>query len=244
MTENFEALWRALPQLFDGVLITLQLTAGGALLAIVVAIGLGLLARFENVLLRGFARVVIELFRGTSLLVQLFFFFFVLPLPPFEIEMPAVFTGILALGLNYGAYGAEVVRGSINSVPAGQWEATTALSLSRTHRMWRVIFPQAWALMLPSLNNLLIQLLKGTAVVYLITIVDLTAELNKLRVQTDVYFAYGLGLLIYFAIAYLLTLGMNALETRAKHRLGQGGKWRDSITTTPVPDMKGAGQAA
>jgi polar amino acid transport system permease protein len=188
--------------------------------------------------------VVIELFRGTSLLVQLFFFFFVLPLPPFNLEMPAVFTGILALGMNYGAYGAEVVRGSINSVPAGQWEATTALSLSRTQRMWRVIFPQAWALMIPSLNNLLIQLLKGTAVVYLITIVDLTAELNRLRVQTDVFFAYGLGLLIYFAIAYLLTLGMNALETRAKHRLGQGGKWRETITTTPMPDMRGAGQAA
>ena len=242
MNENFDALWRALPQLVDGVIITLQLTAGGALLAIVVAIAFGLLARFENIILRGFARIIIELFRGTSLLVQLFFFFFVLPLPPFNLELPAVFTGILALGLNYGAYGAEVVRGSIGAVPAGQWEATTALSMSRTQRMWRVIFPQAWALMLPSLNNLLIQLLKGTAVVYLITIVDLTAELNRLRVQTDVYFAYGLGLLIYFAIAYLLTLGMNALETRAKHRLGQGGKWHDTITTAPIPDAKGAGQ--
>ncbi|MGL3148847.1 ectoine/hydroxyectoine ABC transporter permease subunit EhuC [Microbacterium sp. A82] len=242
MTENFEALWRALPYLVDGVIITLQLTAGGALLAIIVAIGFGLLARFENIFLRGIARTVIELFRGTSLLVQLFFFFFVLPLPPFNLELPAVFTGILALGLNYGAYGAEVVRGSINSVPAGQWEATTALSLSRTHRMWRVIFPQAWALMLPSLNNLLIQLLKGTAVVYLITIVDFTAELNRLRVQTDVFFAYTLGLLVYFAIAYVLTLAMNALETRAKHRLGYGGKWSDAIMKTPIPDAKGAGQ--
>ena len=176
MTENLEALGRALPYLLEGVFITLQLTVGGALLAIVVAIGLGLLARFDNIIPRGFARIVIELFRGTSLLVQLFFFFFVLPLPPFNIELPAVFTGILALGLNYGAYGAEVVRGSINSVDSGQWEATTALSMSRTQRMWRVIFPQAWALMLPSLNNLLIQLLKGTAVAYLITIVDRPAQ--------------------------------------------------------------------
>src|SRR5690606_39659223 len=112
-----------------------------------------------------------------------------------------VLVGIVGLGLNYGAYGAEVVRGSINSVPTGQWEATTALSLSRTQRMWRVIFPQAWALMIPSLNNLLIQLLKGTAVVYLITIVDLTAELKRLRIATDVFLAYGLGLLLYFVIA-------------------------------------------
>lgn len=229
MAENFEALQRALPQILDGLLITLELTVGGALLAFIIAIALGLLARFENIFLRGFARVVIEFFRGTSLLVQLFFFFFVLPLPPFNIELPAVFTGVLALGLNYGAYGAEVVRGSINAVPAGQWEATTALSLSRTQRMWRVIFPQAWALMIPSLNNLLIQLLKGTAVVYLITIVDLTAELNKLRISTDVFFAYTLGLIIYFVIAYLLSLIMNALEARAKHRLGQGTRWRDAV---------------
>src|SRR5690606_20885256 len=119
----------------DGLFITVQLTVGGALLAFAVAIGLGLLARFDNLLLRGFARVIIELFRGTSLLVQLFFLFFVLPLPPFNIELPPVLVGIVGLGLNYGAYGAEVVRGSINSVPAGQWEATTALSLTRTQRM-------------------------------------------------------------------------------------------------------------
>lgn len=239
MADNFEALQRALPQILDGLLITLELTVGGALLAFILAIGLGLLARFENILLRGFARVVIEFFRGTSLLVQLFFFFFVLPLPPFNIELPALATGILALGLNYGAYGAEVVRGSINSVSAGQWEATTALSMSRTQRMWRVIFPQAWALMIPSLNNLLIQLLKGTAVVYLITIVDLTAELNKLRISTDVFFAYTLGLILYFVIAYALSLIMNALEARAKHRLGQGTRLRDAVAA-PEAQTKGA----
>lgn len=238
MTENLEALQGALPYLLDGLFITLQLTVGGALLAFVVAIGLGLLARFENILLRGFARAVIEVFRGTSLLVQLFFLFFVLPLPPFNLELPSVLVGILGLGLNYGAYGAEVVRGSINSVARGQWEATTALSLSRSQRMRRVIFPQAWALMIPSLTNLLIQLLKGTAVVYLITIVDFTAELNKLRIDTDVFFAYGLGLLVYFVFAYILTIAMNALEARAKHRLGQGTRLRDAVAS-PTVDAEG-----
>lgn len=238
MTENLEALQRALPHLLDGLLITLELTVGGALLAFVIAIALGLLARFDNILLRGFARTVIEVFRGTSLLVQLFFLFFVLPLPPFNLELPPVFVGILGLGLNYGAYGAEVVRGSINSVPRGQWEATTALSLSRTQRMWRVIFPQAWALMIPSLTNLLIQLLKGTAVVYLITIVDLTAQLNKLRIDTDVFFAYSLGLVVYFVIAYILTIAMNALEARAKHRLGQGTRLREAVAA-PTVDAEG-----
>lgn len=238
MTENLEALQRALPYLFDGLLITVELTVGGALLAFAIAIALGLLARFENIVLRGFARIVIEVFRGTSLLVQLFFLFFVLPLPPFNLELPPVLVGILGLGLNYGAYGAEVVRGSINAVPRGQWEATTALCLSRAQRMWRVVFPQAWALMIPSLTNLLIQLLKGTAVVYLITIVDLTAELNRLRVDTDVFFAYSLGLVVYFVIAYILTLAMNALEARAKHRLGQGTRLREAVAA-PTVDAEG-----
>lgn len=238
MTENLEALQGALPYLLDGLMVTLQLTVGGALLAFVIAIALGLLARFDNIILRGFARTVIEIFRGTSLLVQLFFLFFVLPLPPFNVELPAVLVGILGLGLNYGAYGAEVVRGSINSVSRGQWEATTALSLSRTQRMWRVIFPQAWALMIPSLTNLLIQLLKGTAVVYLITIVDLTAELNKLRIDTDVVFAYSLGLVVYFVIAYILTIAMNALEARAKHKLGQGTRLREAVAA-PTVDAEG-----
>lgn len=234
MTDNLEALQRALPYLLDGLLITLQLTVGGALLAFAIAISLGLLARFDSILVRGFARTVIEVFRGTSLLVQLFFFFFVLPLPPFNLELPPIVVGILGLGLNYGAYGAEVVRGSITAVPRGQWEATTALSLSRTQRMWRVVFPQAWALMIPSLTNLLIQLLKGTAVVYLITIVDFTAELNKLRIDTDVFFAYSLGLVVYFVIAYLLTLAMNAIEVRAKHRLGQGTRLREAVAAPTV----------
>ncbi|WP_221586098.1 ectoine/hydroxyectoine ABC transporter permease subunit EhuC [Microbacterium sp. G2-8] len=239
MTENLDTLGRALPQILDGLLITIELTVGGALLAFLIAVGLGLLARFDNRWLRGFARVVIEFFRGTSLVVQLFFLFFVLPLPPLNIELPPVLVGIVGLGLNYGAYGAEVVRGSINSVPRGQWEATTALSMSRTQRMWRVIFPQAWALMIPSLNNLLIQLLKGTAVVYLITIVDLTAELNRLRVDTDVFFAYSLGLVVYFILASILAAAMNGLEARAKHRLGRGKPKR--VLAAPAAETKGAG---
>ena len=126
MSNYLDAFGRALPQLLDGLLITVVLTLGGALLAFVIAIVLGLVARFDNIILRGAARIIIELFRGTSLVVQLFFFFFVLPLPPFYMQLNPIFVGVLALGLNYGAYAAEVVRGSINSVAPGQWEATTA----------------------------------------------------------------------------------------------------------------------
>lgn len=182
----------------------------------------------------------IEFFRGTSLVVQLFWLFFVLP--RFGVELPALAVGIAALGLNYGAYGAEVVRGSINSVPQGQWEATTALSLSRTQRMWRIIFPQAWALMIPSLTNLLIQLLKGTAIVSIIAMADLTFMLGKLRQDTDTFFAYSVGLILYFVLAYILTLGMNAMEVRAKHKLGRGQSLRDVLSFRSLKASAGKGE--
>lgn len=218
--DNLSALWAALPAIGGGVLVTLTLTVGGALLALIVAVVLGLSVRAENIVIRGTSRVIIEFFRGTSLVVQLFFLFFVLP--QLGVSISPIACGILGLGLNYGAYGAEVIRGSINSVPTGQWEATTALSMTPAHRMRRVIFPQAWALMIPSLTNLLIQLLKGTAIVGFITLIDLTVALDRFRIQTDTFFYGVVGMVLYFVIAYALTLVMNALEVRAKHKLGRG----------------------
>lgn len=232
MDSNFDELAAAFPRILDGVGITLLLTAGGAALALIIAVALGLMARQRNIWIRGTARAVIEFFRGTSLVVQLFWFFYVMP--QLGLTLPAVFVGILALGLNYGAYAAEVVRGSINSVPASQWEATQALSMPKIHRMRRIIFPQAWALMIPSLTNLLIHLLKGTAIVSFIALSDLTFHAEELRVQTDTFFALGLVALVgYFIIAYALTLLMNVLEVRAKHRLGRGQPLREILSLRP-----------
>src|SRR5690606_30294628 len=121
---------------------------GGAVLMVLVAVLLGLAQHQGPGWLRGLARFVVELFRGTSLLVQLFFLFYVIPTLT-GIDIGRTWTAIIGLGLNYGAYGAEVVRGSLNAVPKGQWETTTALSMSWPTKMRRVIWPQAWALMLP-----------------------------------------------------------------------------------------------
>lgn len=232
MQQNLEALASAGPRLLDGLWVTLQLTVGGAALALAVAVTLGLMAGSSSRWLTVPSRIVVEFFRGTSLVVQLFWLFFVLP--QLGVELNAMLVGVLALGLNYGAYAAEVVRGSIESVPRGQWEATTALSMSRAHRMRRVIFPQAWALMIPSLASLLVHLLKGTAIVGFITLNDFTFHLDQLRRQTDTFFALGaVGLVGYFILALLLTLGMNALEARAKNRLGRGPTLREVLSTAP-----------
>jgi len=226
MSDNLDALETMLPRLADGLLVTLQLTVGGATLAFVIAVALGLAARHHSTVVRGPARVLIEFFRGTSLLVQLFWLFYVMP--QLGLTLSSLFTGVLALGLNYGAYGAEVVRGAINSVPKGQWEAAVALSLSPVRRMRKVIWPQAWAIMIPSLSNLAVMLLKGTAVAYVILMHDITFVTEQLRQRTnDTFFSYGVGMVMYFAIAYLIVLLANALEIRAKNRLGTGPPLRD-----------------
>jgi polar amino acid transport system permease protein len=213
-------LWEWTGNLFAGLKLTLLITVLGTLLMLVLSVVLGLLARSRLVLVRGFARIVIEFFRGTSLPIQLFWLFFALPL--LGIRFHPVFVGVLAFGLNYGAYGSEVVRGSLNAVSRTQWEAATALNLSRWHRMTRVIWPQAIPLMIPSMNNLFIQLLKSTPLLFAISLVDLMQMGESFRLaggnETVMYLTL---MVIYFVIAYAVTFLSNMAEARAKARLGQ-----------------------
>lgn len=224
---NFAELGTRMPQILDGIFVTVQLTVLGALGAMAIALVFGLLQTAKYAVLRVIARIFVEFFRGTSLLVQLFWLFYVLPLLGWELH--PLFCGVLALALNYGAYGAEVVRGSIGSVPKGQYEAISALSLSPVRGMFRIIIPQAWALMIPSLSNLLIQLLKGTAIVNMIALADLFFQIEQMRAVTGTWFAFLFGLLAYFVIAWVCVLAMNVLEIRAKHRIGRGPSLTESM---------------
>jgi polar amino acid transport system permease protein len=203
-----------------GVGTTVLVTILGAAGAFVVAFVFGLLARAHGVAPRFLARVFVEFFRGTSLLVQLWWLFFVMP--QFGWILSPLAVGVIAFALNFGAYGAEVVRGAINAVPKAQWEATVALNMTPYERMRRVIFPQAVVGMIPPFTNLLIQLLKSTPLVFTITIVDLTAVTNAYRsAEGNTGFIFTVSLVLYFVLAYVLTLVMNALEARAKAAIGQ-----------------------
>lgn len=227
--DNLAELGTRMPSILDGIWVTVQLTVLGAISAMLIALVFGLLQTVKFAALRIIARIFVEFFRGTSLLVQLFWLFYVLPLLGWELT--PLFCGVLALALNYGAYGAEVVRGSIGSVPTGQYEAISALSLSPVRGMFRIVIPQAWALMIPSLSNLLIQLLKGTAIVNMIALADLYFQVEQMRAVTGTWFAFIVGLLAYFVIAWVCVLAMNGLEIRAKHRIGRGPSLTESIGT-------------
>lgn len=241
--DYFEVMINWSDRLLEGLWTTIQLTIFGGALAFVIAVGLGLLAGASSLWLRGPARVIIEFFRGISLVVLLFLMLYVLPQIwmrnpdlPFEGLVRNTFLlAVIALGINYGAYGAEAVRASLTTVPKSQWEATTALSMSWSHKMRRIIFPQAWALMLPSLTNLWVHLLKGSAIAYIIPFVnDFTFELNNLRRPTDIWFSHAfIGLITYFILALILTLFMQTLEARAKNKLGRGPSLREMLSPDP-----------
>jgi polar amino acid transport system permease protein len=165
--------------------------------------------------------VYVEFFRGTSALVLMFWLFFALPLTGWQLD--PLWAGTLALGISYGAYGSEVVRGAIKAVAPAQREAAVALSFTPWQRMRLVILPQAVPTMLPPFNNLLIELLKGTALVSILGISDLAFNAQLVRLATgNSAQAYGVILVMYFVVAFILTRLMRVLERRAKASLGQG----------------------
>lgn len=202
-----------LPLLLDGAWVTLQLTVAGCCIALIGAFILGLCRLSRWAALRWFATIYIEFFRGSSIFVQLFWAYFVLPLAGFPLGPMA--TGILVLGLNVSAFGAEVVRGAILAVPKEQFETAVALNLTPYQRMRHVILPQAIVFMLPTFGNNAIELLKATAVVSLISLSDLTFQAQVIRLQTGNTAIPFIGaLLIYFAISVVIGRGVKRLETR------------------------------
>lgn len=204
--------------ILEGALVTLELTVMGSALALVVAFiaGLGRLSRFFAV--RALATAYIEFFRGTSIFVQLFWVYFVLPFA--GVTLTPMQAGVLALGLNVGAYGAEVVRGAIKSVPREQYEACIAVNLSRYQRMRHVILPQALPLMLPTFCNNVIELLKATAIVSLISLSDMTFQAQVVRAQTgSTLIPFGTILILYFAMSWIISFLMRRLERRVTRNL-------------------------
>jgi len=217
-----------LPPLLRGAVVTLEITALSAIVAFFMAFlaGFGRLSNYG--LIRVLARVYVEIFRGTSLLVQMFWMYFVFPF--FGLQLSALVVAVLALGLNFGAYGSEVVRSGILAVPAGQTEAAVALNMTPWRRMWHIILPQAILLMLPAFGNQLIELLKATSLVSLITVSDLTfrgmLERTATLQTTDIFI---LLLVLYFVMASPLALVTRWIEHKvslegrvagARRRLG------------------------
>lgn len=206
-------------RIVDGTFITLEQTVLAVIVAVAMATVFGVGRVSTSFLIRSISTTYIEFFRGTSLIVQLFWIFYVLPF--FGVVLEPYPAGFVAVGLNLGAYGAEVVRGAIQAVPRGQYEAGYALNMSSRLRMRRIIFPQAVVIMLPAWGNLLIELLKGTALVGLISVTDLMFQSRQIySLSYAAIETFGTILIIYYLIARLvITPSMRFLEARMSRNL-------------------------
>ncbi|MFD1038299.1 ectoine/hydroxyectoine ABC transporter permease subunit EhuC [Virgibacillus byunsanensis] len=197
------AIAEVFPVLMKGIEITIIVLIFSAIFGYLFAFIAGLCRLSNNVILRKFTGFYVEIFRGTSLIVQLFWLYYALPML-FGIDLGSnLLAGVLAISLNYGAYMSEIVRGSILAVAKGQTEASTALNMSRFQRMRLVIFPQAVRMMLPEFGNYLIQMLKATSLVSLIGMTDILYYGDILR-SSDLSAAptvYMLVLVFYFIMA-------------------------------------------
>ncbi|SCY89600.1 amino acid ABC transporter permease [Desulfoluna spongiiphila] len=207
---QFEVLQQAWPLLLAGLKVTLGLSAAAFALALAVGIAVGVL-RSESPLFKAILSPYVEAFRGTPLLIQLFFIYY--GLPSVGVTLSSTTAGILGLGLNGGAYISEIIRGALFSVPSGQKEAATALGLSRLQALHCVVLPQAIRVATPPLVNAFSALLKDSSLVSVLAITELTRASQLIYTRTfrafEVYLAVGL---VYFVLIYAVSRLSRRLE--------------------------------
>lgn len=204
-----------LPALASGLKITVQATGLGMAFALVVGLVLALARRSHFALVSWPTAFIIEFIRSTPLLVQIYFLFYVLP--NFGFAMSPLATGILGLGLHYAAYCSEVYRAGIESIPRGQWEAATALNLTRFVTTFKVILPQAIPPVVPALGNYLVAMFKDTPLLSAITVLEM---LQQAKILGSENFRYIEPLTIVGAAFLVMSLvaaaGIRTLETKLK----------------------------
>jgi polar amino acid transport system permease protein len=207
------AFW---PELLAGLRMTLLATGLGALVAFALGLVWAVALRSSSRWVRMPIAGLVELVRNTPLLVQLFLFFYVLPSA--GIQFSRLTTGVIALGVHYSSYTAEVYRAGIDAVPVGQWEAATALSLSRFRTWIDVILPQAIRRVVPALGNYMIAMLKDSPLLALIGVADMLQQARAHGAATFQYIEpYTMVGIAFILIAYPASVLRSYVERRLVH---------------------------
>ncbi len=207
-----------LPIILIGLTVTLKAAAAGFAIALVLGLVFALLRRSRVIAISWTTAFIVEFLRDTPLLVQLFFLYYVLP--DFGVVLPAFLTGAIALGLQYAAYTSEVYRGGIEAVARGQWEAATALNLSRMQAYRDIIIPQAIPRIVPAMGNYLVAMIKETPVLSVVTVMEMMGLANMIGERT---FEYLVPLTLVGLIFLLLTLICSAGLHRLQKALPKAG---------------------
>ncbi len=208
-----ETALAAMPFLWQGLFITIQVSLLSVALSLVAGGLLGLALTYGNVLLRWPIRVFTDVIRGIPILVLLFLIYYLLPI--IWIDVSPYWSGVLALSVFKTAHTIEIVRGSIQSVPSGQFDAGKAIGLTFWQRMIYIAFPQALRRFLPPWINSVADTVKGSALVSLLGVVDLMLAVQQVVGRTYVAMpVYMLGAMLYFCINYSLSSLSRLLEAR------------------------------
>jgi len=212
-------------RILEGTSVTLQVLGASLVLGLVLSLVFGIARLSDHRWIRGGALVFVEFARGISSVVLLFVMAIAIPILLGWEQRSLLVLGSIALGINMGGYGAEIIRGAILSVPKGQSEASIALNLTNTQRLRHVVLPQAMRVILPPMGNLTIEILKGTALVFLVGLADLLYEIEKLDtnqalaedpVSTPIL--YINALVIYFVLAQIINGIFRFAESRIERR--------------------------
>lgn len=213
MTFSLTDVVTFLPTLLQGALLTICVSLLAFALALIcgLAIGIARISRFAP--LRVAAACYIQFIRGTPLLLQLFFIYYVLPYV--GIVLTPFVSGAIGLTVNYAAYMAEVFRSGIQAIPRGQWEAGSSVGMSRRLLMRRIILPQAIRIIIPSLGNFFVSIFKDSALVSVITMRDLMFSGELLASATYKHFEiFTIVAVIYFLISYPTAKFVEWVEAR------------------------------
>jgi polar amino acid transport system permease protein len=202
-----------LPPLLKGAYLTIVVSLLSFALAIVVGLVVGIARISRVLLLRALATPYVQFIRGTPLLLQLFFIYYVLPYS--GIVLSPFVSAILGLTLNYSAYMAEVFRGGILAIHKGQWEAGLSTGMSRRLLLRRIILPQALRIVVPSLGNFFVSIFKDSALVSVITMRDLMFSGQILAAATFKHFEiFAMVAVLYFMISYPTAKFVEWIEAR------------------------------
>jgi len=206
-------LIQSLPQLARGALVSIQIAALSCTIGITLGTILGLMQSSKNRLLRVLVILYVTLFRGTPMLIQLTFAFFVLP--QIGISISAFWTAVLTIGLNSGAYVSQIILSGIKSVNKGQLEAAQTLGFSKLQATRYILLPQAIRTVIPALGNEFITLIKDSSLASTITVVELTKEGMRIQSTTfDALTVYTGVALFYLVMTITLSLLMAYIQKR------------------------------
>lgn len=204
MEWDWNFVWEIMPTLLEGLKITLLATVLGAAVAAVVGLVFAILRMTAPKPIARTTSFIVEFIRGTPLLVQLYFIFYVLP--DIGIRLPALLAGVIGLGLHYATYVAEVYRAGIENVPRGQWEAAKATNLTTRQAWIHVILPQALPPMIPALANYLIAMFKETPLLSAITVLELMNQAKSVANSSYRYIEPMTMVGVFFLIMSLISV--------------------------------------